>query len=110
MSENIIVKENLETILKATWSHFLNSKLLLKKVIEDARDNEYRKEKSAGPLSILAKMTITKFLYLGKGRFEVWVEFTVPKDGGIVTGTHTYELIVECGLKLTATYGVHFLT
>lgn len=110
MNNSLIIPEKLEKLLLSHWADFLNKTLLLRRVLEDARDSKLKFVKNDAAPTPQTKVTITKFQLLDNSKFEVWVEFTVPKDGGVAVGTHTYLMELNGSLTLIETYGVFFAT
>jgi len=100
----LIVKEKLESLLQTHWTSFLDKDQLIRFVLETARDTEYKviKQQTIPPKQI--KLSITKFNIQEKG-FEIWVEFTVPKDNGVVIGTHVLSLNLTGEFQLIDSYG-----
>ena len=105
MSENIISLNNLEEVLKKNWATFFDKKKLLVTVLKDARKIDFKvsKQKQCPPQNI--KVLITNFKFLSGNLFEIWVEFTVPKDHGVIIGTHIYSLCLDGDLKLIKSFG-----
>jgi hypothetical protein len=109
MSRNVVVKEKLEQLLLAHWTSFVDRITLMRRVLEDARDGDYKVLEAKEPLQPQTKITLTRFAKISKSDFEVWVEFTVPREDSIVQGTHVYHTDFE-DFKLAQTYGVWFVT
>jgi len=82
---------------------------LMRRVLEDARDGEYKVLEEAKQPPCQTKITLTRFAKISKSDFEVWVEFTVPKEDGFIEGTHIYHTDLS-DLELEETSGVHFVT
>lgn len=103
----MIVKQNLEHLLKAHWSEFTDHRQLMRMVLETARDAQYQtiKQQSTPPQEI--KLSITKCDIKEKG-LEVWAEFTIPKEDGVVIGTHILFLKFTGEYQLINTYGTFF--
>lgn len=102
-------QEKFEQLLLANWTTFLNQNLLLKKVLEDVRDSELPKTIQEDIPPVSTKVTITKFRIKDNTGFELWIEFTVPKDQGVVVGSHVYALKLDGEMILKENYGRHFL-
>ncbi len=104
---NLIVNENLEQLLQANWSQFLDRSQIMRMTMEFARDSEYRVvHQEISPKQI--RISITKFR-VNKNGFETWVEFTLPKNEGVIVGTHVCSLSLSGELELKETYGTHFV-
>lgn len=104
----LMVKEKLESLLQTHWASFLDKSQLIRFVLETARDTEYKaiKQQTIPPKQI--KLSITKFNIKEKG-FEIWIEFTVPKDNGVVIGTHILALNLTGEFHLTDSYGTYLV-
>ena len=95
MLNNIFDTDNLEKILIANWTHFLNSSKLMAFVLQKAHEHatsldiinhEKIKNKSV-------KITLSRFHYCKNG-FLIWVEFTAPiANGNCAEGT--MELLLD---------------
>jgi len=111
MTNEIVMRPQLEKLLMSHWTEFLNKTALLRRVLEDARNTSFKvvNKHDAAPASQL-KVTITKFQLLDNSKFELWVEFAVPREDGTVIGTHTYHLGLDGSLRLEESYGVLFQT
>lgn len=100
----LVVKQQLESLLTSRWADFLDREQLLKTVLEIARDADYKviEQQNIPPRQI--KLSVTKF-NTEKTGFEVWIEFTVPRDNGVVVGTHILSLQLSGEFQLNQTYG-----
>lgn len=100
----LIVKQKLEHLLQAHWADFIDERQLLRIVLETARDAKYKviEQQNLPPKQI--KLSVTKFGVEEKA-FEVWTEFTVPREDGVVIGTHVFSLTLSGELQLIDTYG-----
>lgn len=108
--KTVLNLEKLDQLLQANWTQLLDRTTLMRILLEDVRDTSYQvvEQETVSPAHM--KLTITKFVPCCKTKFELWVEFTVPKSEGIVQGSHIYHLDFDGELTLQSTYGVHFLT
>lgn len=108
MGNKLIIDKKLEHLLQTKWTEFIDRTTFMRIILEHARDTEYRivQQNEIPPPSI--KLSITKFAIDGSA-FEVWAEFTVPKDGGVVVGTHVFSLTLSGEFDLKNTYGTHFV-
>lgn len=100
----LMVKQKLESLLTSRWSDFLDKEQLLKTVLEIARDTDYKviEQQNVPPRQI--KVSVTRFSIENTG-LEAWIEFNVPKDDGVVIGTHVFMFELSGEFQLTATYG-----
>lgn len=109
MANRIIDTKKLESLLQSNWSEFLDKSQLMRAVLEYARDAEYMVLHQSEIPSQQIKLTITKFTIKQPPEFEIWVEFTAPRDQGVVIGTHVVTLLFNGEIELKETYGTHFL-
>lgn len=109
MHTNLIDPQKLEALFLANWAKLIDKTQFLKRVLSDARDFKAPvvSQEDAPPGST-TKMTITKFQPQGKGCFEIWVEFNLPRENGVLVGTHIYELSLDGDATLISTSGVSF--
>jgi len=109
MSSNLIIPEKLEQLFLQNWAEFVDKTALIRRVLADARDADLQVVNGDPPTSQL-KLTITRFHLVDNTKFEVWIEFAIPKDGGMIVGSHVY--LTECSgdFQLQDTYGVIFQT
>jgi hypothetical protein len=105
----LIDPKKLEALFLANWANLIDKTQFLKRVLSDARDYKAPivSQEDAPPGST-TKMTITKFSPLGKGQYEIWVEFTLPRESGVLVGTHTYKLSLDGEATLLYTSAVSF--
>lgn len=100
----LMVKQKLESLLQSHWADFLDKQQLIRVVLEAARDADYKVcEQQTVPAQQI-KMSVTKFS-IEKDKFEVWIEFTVPKGDGVVVGTHILSLDLTGEFQIMDTYG-----
>lgn len=104
MANNLILKNRLETLFQSNWGDFLDHKILLKSVLEDARDQNYRVVTDSVLPKSQFKVNITRFTILSN-TLECWVEFTAPMDNGVAVGTHLYEIRLDGSFELKESYG-----
>jgi hypothetical protein len=109
MHTRLIDPQKLEALFLANWANLIDKTQFLKRVLADARDYKAPvvSQEDAPPGST-TKMTITKFEPLGKGQYEIWVEFTLPRESGVLVGTHIYQLSLDGEATLVNTSGVCF--
>ena len=108
MVNNLIVNENLERLLQANWSQILDRSQIMRITMEFARDSEYKvvHQTEIPPKQI--RISITKFR-VNENEFETWIEFTLPKNEGVIVGTHVCSLSLSGELELKESYGTHFV-
>jgi len=94
----LINKEKLEELLIAKWSQFIN----VSKLFEFIETNVKKRKNSFGIINDTTvkmkgkQLMLSRFQLTAQG-FLIWVEFTVPVDAGIATGT-TELLITTKGI------------
>lgn len=106
-NSSLIIPEKLEQLFLHNWAEFIDKTALIRKVLVDARDAELKSVSGSPPTSQL-KLTITRFRLVDNTKFEVWVEFAVPKDEGMIVGSHVYLTDCSGDFQLQDTYGVVF--
>lgn len=113
MVNGFLLKEKLEDIFQRQWSDFIDYVRLMRRVMEDVRDTSFReiRQQSVPPLQV--KMSITNCKLSpdagGDTGLELWVEFSIPKDKGVVIGTSVYLLTFSGDLSLKNSFGTYFL-
>lgn len=111
MKEILKITELEETLVQ-NWTKFIDSRLLLKQVLEDANqiaslnivhDKEANFNKKI-------QISITDFKQKeNPSIFEICVEFTVPRENGILVGSHYYSLGLNGSFFLENSSGTLFL-
>lgn len=117
MVNEIFKTQKLEETLQNNWTHFLDHLLLMRQVLEDIRNTSFRELKQQNIPNRQVKFSVTKFTVINavqkkvesqRYAFEFWVEYSVPKEDGVVVGTNTYLLSLEGEIKLHDSFGTHF--
>jgi len=103
----MLLNDQLEKLLLANWTQFLDKLQLMRNVLEYTRNNEYQVILQEEIPPKHTKIQITKFQPTDHD-FDVWIEFTVPKEDGVIVGTHTCNLNLNGELALRETYGTFF--
>lgn len=107
LMNNIIIPEKLSEILLKNWANFLNKKLMIQKVLEDAKNaNLILSNETCSKTQTY--ITITKFELIDNSNFEIWVEFGVPQQDNFIVGTHCYCLTLDGNIILKNTIGMIF--
>ncbi len=115
MSQSVLRKEKLEHVLQAHWAEFLDPVQIMRRVLEHARDTQFKTIQQEQVPPKHTKITVTSFKIAtahddpGDVFFEVWVEYTIPKGDGVVIGTNTYLLDLHGIFELKECFGTHFL-
>jgi len=120
MVNGIFKRQKLEELLQHNWGDFLDHLQLMRRVLEDVRNTPFRELKQQNIPQRHVKFSVTKICALPSNfqqsdlgsafQFEFWVEYTIPKDDGVVVGTNTYLLSLDGNLKLGECFGTHFKT
>lgn len=106
----VLITERLEQLLQSKWAEFLNPQQLLRASLEYARDTEYRTLPKSEIHKVQVRISVTKFVVTETpSEFEIWVEFSVPKDEGVIIGTHVMSLSLTGEIKLKESHGTHFV-
>ena len=115
MVNGIFKKVELEDILQRQWGNYLDHLLLMRMVMEHVRDTSFKEimQQEIPPRQV--KMSVTKVSlinYVNNTRpdydFEIWVEFTIPKENGVVVGTSVYFLNLNGDIRLDQCFGTWF--
>lgn len=79
MSVDIFNADNLEKILIANWTHFIDSSKLMAYALKQVQDNASRLEIISGEQikNKGVRITISRFHYSPRG-FLIWIEFNAP--------------------------------
>jgi len=108
----MLIKNNLEHLLQAHWTEFLDKNLLIKNCLEYCRNfcinGNYKilKQEKIPPLQL--KLSITNIL-LAENALELWVEFSIPYENDVVIGTLIMELNLNGKIKIKQSYGTRFV-
>ena len=106
----VLITEKLELLLQSKWTEFLDRQQLMRLCLEYVRDTAYRTLKQKDIPTVQIRLTVTKFAIIpNPSEFELWIEFSVPKDNGVVVGTHVVSLNFKGEMKLKETHGTHFV-
>ena len=105
--QGIVNNKNFEQLLLSHWTEILDKNLLIKAVLEITRDSDFTVLTSENVPAKKFEFTITKFAMADQG-FDLWVEFSVPKQEGMVIGTYVFQL-GHNDLQLKESYGTLFL-
>ena len=107
MLKNIFKKSELEDTLQKQWTNYLDHLLLMRMVMEYVRDTTYKEIMQQTVPPIKCKLSVTKFSlinYVNNIRpnydFEIFLEFTIPKEDGVAIGTSVYFLNLNGDMQL----------
>jgi len=106
----ILIAEKLERLLQLNWTEFLDRQQIVRLCLEYARNAAYKTLQQKEIPKIQFRASVTKFIVTEiTPEFEIWIEFSVPKDNGVVIGTHVLSLRLSGEVKLKESHGTHFL-
>lgn len=77
--------------------------------LEYARNTTYNTLQQKEIPKVQLKASVTKFVVASASEFELWIEFSVPKDKGVIIGTHILSLNLAGEANLKESYGTHFV-
>lgn len=101
--------EKLEQLLLANWTFLLDRNLLIRNILENVRDAKLPVVQQKDVPPAIVKVIVTKFAVKDKTQFELWIEFSIPKDEGLAIGSQVYTLGLDGELNLQESYGTVFL-
>lgn len=117
MLNKIFKKKEMEKILQTNCTNYLDHIIFMKTIMKDISNISFKKvnQKSLPPNCV--KISITNVSFLNKQKksqsdadLEIWAEFSIPKEKGIVVGTAIYHLNFESeSMFLENCYGTFFL-
>lgn len=107
MVNSVIDFRKLENVLQTHWAEFLDTVQVMRFVLEQVRDTTFKVIRQADIPPRQMKVSVTRFAKDGDG-FEVWIEFTVPKNEGVVIGTVLCSLSLLGELRLKESFGTEF--
>lgn len=99
----------LEQLLQRHWTDFLDQVRLMRTVMENIRDTSFRiiKQQNIPPNQV--KLSVTKLSVDSKRpNLEIWVEFSIPKEKGVVVGTSICDLSLDGSFSIKESFGTHF--
>lgn len=108
----ILNQIKLEQLLKTNWTEFIDQTQFLRLVLTNANE-QHNNYQTLNQLEIplkQIKLSITKFSVINSCKFEVWAEFSIPKDNGVLVGTHVFEMDLSGNFNLKESYGTIFVT
>ena len=110
MKNQVLNKEKLEEILQKQWTDFLDHIRFMRLVMEDVRDTQFKEIRQESIPPVFVKFSVTKvnILNLSDYHLELWVEFSIPKEDGVVIGTNVYNLNFKGEIILKEYFGTHF--
>lgn len=110
MSTKILNVKSLEEIFQREWSNFLDYMQLMRIILSDVRDNKFKEIKQDAIPPKQTKISITKTILNENENsiFDFWVEFSIPKNKGVVIGTNIYALNKDGTLSLKESFGTYF--
>lgn len=107
MSNNVLDVRKLEQVLQSRWADYLDAVQLMRVVIEHVRDTPFRVLKQAEMPKKQTRLTATRVIFKDDW-FEMWLEFAVPKNEGVVIGTAICGFTLTGEFWITESYGTEF--
>lgn len=104
----MIDKKQFEKLLLANWGLFIDKTQLIKLTLESIVSNNFRQLVQDVIPKTGLKIQITKF-EPKDDHFLIWIEFSAPKEKGVVVGEHEAKLTPSGSLKILETSGTHFI-
>lgn len=112
MANKVIDTDKLEQLLQKQWAEILDNVRLMRTLMENVRDTSFKKIKQREIPPRYTKISLSNFRVQAKNpadhHFEVWIEYSMPKENGIVIGTAIYKLYLTGDLILQNILGTHF--
>ena len=106
----ILIAEKLERLLQSKWTEFLDSQQIMRLCLEYARNTAYKTLQQKEIPKVQFRASVTKFVVTEPpSEFEIWIEFSIPKDNGVIIGTHVLSLSLAGEAKLKESHGTHFV-
>lgn len=102
----MLSKTNLENLLKSHWTEFIDYKELINNVKNEIYKKSLTIIKQDYVPAIQLKLSVSKFDFIEEG-IDVWIDYTVPKDDGVVVGTIIYKIDYNLNLTIKDLYGTH---
>lgn len=96
--------QKLENLLKSNWTEFINYKELIDQVKKTIKENNFDIIFQTENFKNKFEIIVTKINF--EKKLDIWVEYTAPKEGGVVIGTIVYSLS-ENDLKIKEIHGTH---
>lgn len=101
----------LEHTLQAHWTEFLDNVQIMCAILEHVRDTPFRIIKQENIPPRQTKITVTKFtveMTPAGAILGAWLEFTVPKNDGVVIGTAIVSLPWDGRMIFKESFGTEF--
>ena len=116
MVNGFLKLEMLEQLLQRHWIDFVDNVRLMHKVMTDVRDTSFKEitQDENHPRQVNISITHIEVKAVVESTIpepvlELWVEYTIPRDKGMVIGTGIYFLNLKSGdLSLRDLFGTYF--
>lgn len=116
MVNGFLKLEILENLLQRHWIDFVDNVRLMHKVMTDVRDTSFKEitQDEIHPRQVKISITHIEVKAIVDNTIpepvlELWVEYTIPRDKGMVIGTGIYFLNLKSGdLCLQDLFGTYF--
>jgi hypothetical protein len=104
MNDNFIYKAKLEELLLKNWSSFIDTKRFVAFVLNLASNTEFPTIKEDVKVNG-TQLKLSRFEPVKSG-FTIWVEFSIPKDSGMIIGTTELHMSILGDFTHVNTVGV----
>jgi hypothetical protein len=108
MQNSLLDVGKLEEVLQRHWAEFLDPVQVMRLVLEHVRNTSFRTIYQAEIPKQCTKISVTGFIKIGDG-FQVWIEFTVPKNTGVIMGTVLLRLELSGKADIEESFGTVFM-
>lgn len=104
----ILIADKLEKLLQLNWTEFLDKQQVMRLCLEHSSNETYKTLKQKEIPKVQFKVSVTKISVTNLNEFEIWIEFSVPKNNGVIVGTHILSLDLSGEAKIKKSYGTYF--
>jgi hypothetical protein len=109
MESGILKLDKLEQVLQSHWAEFLDNAQVLRVVLHTISNTEFKIVVQDEIPPKHTKLTASSCRYLCDGDYQIAIEYTAPKNNGVVIGTVVCCFNLEGQFWITETYGTHFV-
>jgi len=112
MEANVLNVGGLEHVLQTHWAEVLDSTLIRRAVSLHVSENDFLKQVQDAIPKRQLQLTVSKFKIETCEKekrewFDVAIEFTAPKNDGVVVGTVVCEIYLDGFCRFIKWYGTH---
>lgn len=85
---NFVNRDELEKVLLANWTKFINPQRMISFVLSNVRDTDLVRVDHASPAQKKSvQITLSQFRPAKNGSYMIWADFVIPKKDGVAVGT-----------------------